>query len=46
VQLRTDPMSAKKTVPGAAAEVPVTHPRHVSLMTRELIVAGVKAGVT
>jgi len=39
-------MPAKKIVPVAGAEVPVTHPRHVSLMTRERIVAGVEAGVT
>jgi 4-phosphopantoate--beta-alanine ligase len=38
-------MPAKKS-PKAATEVPTSHPRHVSLMTRERIVAGVERGVT
>ena len=38
-------MPAKRPAP-AATEVPATHPRHTSLVTREKIVAGVERGVT
>ena len=39
-------MAARKTSASATADVPSSHPRHASLMTRERLVAGVEAGVT
>jgi 4-phosphopantoate--beta-alanine ligase len=38
-------MPARRSGP-AASEVPPSHPRHVSLLTRERIVAGVERGIT